>query len=165
MANCKSCGKSIGFFSSSKTCCKCGGKVCGDCAKVADGTKYEYPLLYLSKLFEVDKSKFTFWAGNACFCKSCWNNVSSKLYRMSACTGNDVRTFTANYQGRTPRGSKSRIYQTEFYKDRKDAFDEIKIVAEYLDSNAVVDINILREVEEEDNYKYSVWAIEGKILI
>ena len=88
-----------------------------------------------------------------------------RILRCSKGTGNDVRTFTANYQGRTPRGSKSRIYQTEFYKDRKDAFDEIKIVAEYLDSNAVVDINILREVEEEDNYKYSVWAIEGKIIL
>lgn len=165
MVNCKSCGKSLGVFTSSKTCCKCGAKVCRDCAIRVDGYKYEDQLLYLAKLSDLDNSKLSWWSKSAYFCKSCANAVLPKINRIASCSGNRVRTYTINYQGHKPSRHSTLYYQTEYYKSRESAFQEIKIVAEYLGSNAVVDVELLREVEEDGNYKYTIWSAKGYILL
>lgn len=165
MAVCKSCRKTLGIFTISKTCCKCGAKVCGECAKKIDGYKYEDELLYLSKLSELDSSKLSFWSKSAYFCKSCSNSILPSVYKIAACKGGGVRTYSVNYQGDVPSSQNARCYQTEYYKDRDNAFLELKVVAEYLGATSVVDVELLRDVAEDGNYKFSVWAAKGSIIL
>ncbi|MBQ2020561.1 MAG: hypothetical protein IIW53_06750 [Rikenellaceae bacterium] len=164
MSTCKSCKKELGFFSIKRRCCKCYEIICNKCTETVDYEQFGNEILLLNKIGELDQSLASKWNGNAFFCKTCWYKIKPKFIKLSNSGGVNVKTYTINYQGKIPKYTRHMCYVSEYYKDRNEAFTEIKRIAEFLGSSCVIDINLKKDTGQDGNYIYSIWAVEGKII-
>lgn len=75
----------------------------------------------------------------------------------------NVKLFSANYQGKTPRPQFNETICTQFYKDKDDAEHALKLIASLSGAKAVSQVVKIREKSRDGNYIYSVWSYQGVI--
>lgn len=164
MSTCKSCREELGFFSKKRRCCKCHNTICNKCAEAIEYDQFGVEILLLDKVGALDQSLRSKWSGDVFFCKTCWSIINPKFRQLVYSRGEHVKTYSINYQGKIPSYTRHLNYESEYYKDRDEAFREIKRIAEFLGSSCVIDINLKKGTGQDGNYIYSTWAVEGSII-
>jgi len=78
-----------------------------------------------------------------------------------------VITYSTFYQGRIPIDTNYAIHDIEsvWFRDKKNALDELKLRAVNEGCNGVYDVNYSQDHATEGNYVFSIWRASGKAFI
>jgi len=167
--NCKSCQKEEkkGFINSLLgrsvrliTCewCSDKSKYCGDCINYMPGDAWSVKLLKS----ESDRYSVS-W-----LCKACQTKFSSDKRKMQDAINNNesVEIVSKNYRGYKRTSTKDIRLSSDYYKDRDDAVEELRILASFYDCNLIDNFEFIKDSDEESTesggtYIYTVWKAVG----
>ena len=166
MGTCKVCRQNLGFFQREHKCSFCGGTICHDCAvkfridNQAKRIAFEYTTT-------PDAEIHTGWSSPFAYaCPACYLNyekdVQTMIQNEIMIRKENVRLYSNRYLGRLPKYTQEISIQTEYYRDKNEAENEMKLIAAHLGCRNVIDVRYNKKSEEDGNYIYSVFQYEGK---
>lgn len=162
---CTKCHKSIGLFSRKYNCRRCGKTFCSTCIDEVSAPKSIMNLLEKVNNYtpEFSITKFAY-----VLCPKCAVHFNNTVRQMEVATTNThrVELVSCNYHGRKPYTGTPIPISTDYYKDKSDAEEELKILAKYHNCNMVINTRIYKERNEEKTekggtYVYTTWSYTG----
>ena len=144
------CACCNGVFTLNEACSRCGRWVCGSCGTDFLETKHRGWLLAA--------------AGRACPTCSAAYRERIQILPEAVDLAENVGITPKSYKGKDkPKAKMCLAIQTEWHRDKEDAERELRIIAALEGCEHVLQVHYRRKVEEEGNFKYSVFQGVGVI--
>lgn len=74
-----------------------------------------------------------------------------------------VKVYSENYKGKVPLPKFSKKIETGYYRNKDDAEKALKFIAAISGAKLVQGVHQSREIGQDGNYKFSIWAYSGTI--
>ena len=99
------------------------------------------------------------------YCEECASSGAFSdvdAYEAAIESWESVETWPATYKGRVRvHSSPKHKIVSDFFRDRDDALDQLKVGAMFLECNAIMEVKYNYEKRTSDNYTYKVWRATG----
>lgn len=165
---CSKCGHPLKTFSRKYKCSRCGRVYCKNCIQVLDVSDEIMEKLRLVDDFVEPEN---YWLKGYVLCPSCsvYFNQEVKKMKMAQSASRDVELVSINYKGRKRYEGTPLFIETNWYKEKAIAQEELKTLAKYHNCNMVIEVETHREEEDEETdsggtYTYSVWKYSGRAV-
>jgi len=156
---CPSCNKKFWFFKNKYKCVSCGKSFCFNCLRA------EHEANYLnSDLYNI----------GGLYCESCFNEKVTPVllkYRNAVKKSKHVELFPFTYKGKLKISSNSKTIYTDWYENKQETEEELKVSAAFMDCNVVYDIEWSKDTDSEPSengrgtYYYTIWQAKGVLAI
>lgn len=169
MGKCANCGKSLGLFNREFKCSRCGKVFCSSCVVKAQASKSVWELLCLTKNYK--KPKYSITKFEHYLCPDCISGFNREVDNMEEAIESDshIELVSINYRGKKRYNGDPIDIRTYNYKDKEEAKEELKILARYYNCDMVIDVECIRDVDEEETehggtHKFSIWRYTGSAV-
>lgn len=166
--SCSKCGRPLKVFSRKYKCSRCGRIYCKDCIQALDVSDEIMKKMRLVDGFVEPENS---WLKGYVLCPSCAVGFNQEVRRMNLAQSAscDVELVSINYKGRKRYEGTPLFIETNWYKEKAVAQQELKTLARYHNCNMVVEVEIHRNEEDEETdsggtYTYSVWKYSGRAV-
>ena len=77
----------------------------------------------------------------------------------------NIIEYSINYQGEIPYNPNAEFYETQYYEDKEDSWEEIRRYAVMKHRNTIVNFDKeIYAINQMDNYTYKIWKATGRII-
>ena len=107
------------------------------------------------------------------FCPDCYKKYNEARYKILRSKNlykqapESVRYYTIYYQGRKPKHTDKYEISSDWFRNKYDAIEQLKIMAIFLECKNVIDVRFNKETEDEPSesgkgtHYYTVWSANG----